>query len=873
MAPSTLIQMASNANAPYPTVASNDMLVLTGSNDQSLFLGAGGLNYVKVASNVVYTPSNLTVAGSVTATTFVGALTGNASGLTGSPTVTVSTLTSTTHSNTGVFSNAGASFFGGAINALGQTVTATTFVGELTGNASTATSASTATFATAATNSSNASNAIYATSAGSATTATSASGLSGNPTITVSTLNSTTLSNTGTFKNDGSFIQGAPIRITSSLNTNHNRIHFSNLTNGVTYTMQQVDHAGQDYFRIGRNGYGDIVVANTASNGYVGINTAAPTYQLDVNGAVRTNSNITVDGIVFAGTMCNTGTFCNVGNAFFGSDLTVRGTTIVQNITVSNVETLVQSFSNQGTMSNIGAAVFGSTVSTQGLSNVGYLSNMGGFCNMGPASFGGAITATGQTMTAGTFSASSMILVGPSPHNHPISVDVSSNNANSCISVITSSNNNPGLALINKSGTVNYIFNAGGVGSGAVGTNPGDMVITSACNLVLGVDAGNLYLQKTTGYVGIGQNTPTYALDVNGTGSTPLLNLVNSTTNVASNIGSTLNLQTIKYNPGLGGDARLTTYAKRNNYPSTDTWYGVSARMEYSINDGSKKAYIEFNPSNNVLNEDSGMAFGFANAEAMRINRIGNVGIGTTNPQSTLDVNGTVNVAGRTNFNMGGEYLYISTNTGNIQPASGFGGAIGYNYSGGGSAMDFINCDPSSNYIYTAFDFWAMTNGTMSNVLKIMRRGNVTISGSLSKASGTFDIQHPLSSNSNDRLINSFIEGPRCDLIYRGTTTLMNGQSIVNLDTDCVSKPECAMQDGTFVALCANPVKYLHNNTSFDPVRGSIQGNILTITCANTTSSDTIDWMVIAERKDTFIKQWDKTNSDGYLITEYTKTD
>jgi len=73
------------------------------------------------------------------------------------------------------------------------------------------------------------------------------------------------------------------------------------------------------------------------------------------------------------GAFSNFGTFCNVGNAFFGSNLTVVGTTVVQNITVSNVETLVQSFSNQGTLSNAGAAVFGSTVSTRGLSNVGYM--------------------------------------------------------------------------------------------------------------------------------------------------------------------------------------------------------------------------------------------------------------------------------------------------------------------------------------------------------------------------------------------------------------------------------------------------------------------------------------------------------------------
>ncbi len=63
----------------------------------------------------------------------------------------------------------------------------------------------------------------------------------------------------------------------------------------------------------------------------------------------------------------------------------------------------------------------------------------------------------------------------------------------------------------------------------------------------------------------------------------------------------------------------------------------------------------------------------------------------------------------------------------------------------------------------------------------------------------------------------------------------------------------------------------LHNNDSFNRVRGTINGNILTITCENTSSNDTIDWMVIAERKDSFIKQWDRTDTDGYLIPEYTQ--
>ena len=151
--------------------------------------------------------------------------------------------------------------------------------------------------------------------------------------------------------------------------------------------------------------------------------------------------------------------------------------------------------------------------------------------------------------------------------------------------------------------------------------------------------------------------------------------------------------------------------------------------------------------------------------------------------------------------------------------------------------------------------------------------GNVTVTGSMSKASGTFDIQHPLHmDNSNQRLVHSFIEGPRCDLIYRGMATLSNGIATVNIDSDSVASPDCAMEQGTFVALCTNPQMFLQNTTTFDRVIGSIEGNTLTISCENSSSSAPISWMVVAERHDPYIKLWERTNEDGYLVTEYTSS-
>lgn len=76
--------------------------------------------------------------------------------------------------------------------------------------------------------------------------------------------------------------------------------------------------------------------------------------------------------------------------------------------------------------------------------------------------------------------------------------------------------------------------------------------------------------------------------------------------------------------------------------------------------------------------------------------------------------------------------------------------------------------------------------------------------------------------------------------IYRGTVQLQNGIAHVNIDTDSVYKNKNGMIYNSYV-------KYLHNNDSFDKVKGTINGNILTITCQNTNSIDNVDWIVMAE--------------------------
>ena len=140
---------------------------------------------------------------------------------------------------------------------------------------------------------------------------------------------------------------------------------------------------------------------------------------------------------------------------------------------------------------------------------------------------------------------------------------------------------------------------------------------------------------------------------------------------------------------------------------------------------------------------------------------------------------------------------------------------------------------------------------------------DVAISGALSKSSGSFKIDHPLPSKTETHhLVHSFLEGPQCDLIYRGTATLSSGEAEVNLDT------ASGMTEGTWVLLCRNEQCFTSNETGWTSVRGSVTGNILTIECEDGTSTDTISWMVVAERQDTHILGASWTDEDGHPILE-----
>lgn len=143
---------------------------------------------------------------------------------------------------------------------------------------------------------------------------------------------------------------------------------------------------------------------------------------------------------------------------------------------------------------------------------------------------------------------------------------------------------------------------------------------------------------------------------------------------------------------------------------------------------------------------------------------------------------------------------------------------------------------------------------------------DVNILGTLTKASGTFKIDHPLSNmRSTHTLTHAFIEGPRADLIYRGKVQLTDGSAFVNIDESAW------MSEGTFDALVRDVQCFVSNDTDWDNVKGFIEGNALTIHSQNTESNAIVSWLLIGERKDDHMYTLDWTNEDGRVVPEKVK--
>ena len=163
--------------------------------------------------------------------------------------------------------------------------------------------------------------------------------------------------------------------------------------------------------------------------------------------------------------------------------------------------------------------------------------------------------------------------------------------------------------------------------------------------------------------------------------------------------------------------------------------------------------------------------------------------------------------------------------------------------------------------------YYISSNAPIHSSYALMADGqDVTIGGALSKASGSFKIDHVLPSmESTHDLYHSFVESSEAMLIYRGTTELENGTATIQMDE------QIGLTTGTFELLVRDAQVYTTNETSWDRVRGSIDGSTLTIQCEDSDCSDVISWLVVGERMDKHMMETSWTDDDGRPILEREK--
>ena len=251
------------------------------------------------------------------------------------------------------------------------------------------------------------------------------------------------------------------------------------------------------------------------------------------------------------------------------------------------------------------------------------------------------------------------------------------------------------------------------------------------------------------------------------------------------------------------------------------------------------------------------------------VDGVGKIGIGTDVPESSVHIvsssGNNANAPTKPGIHMGeggtdDYHIQINsvTNTSNAYIDFGEAASPGVDYRA--RIIKTMGGDWTFNQTENAAIYFR-TSGV--NRMSIAGGGAVNVVGALSKGSGSFKIDHPLvGMSTTHNLVHSFIEGPQADLIYRGKVDLVGGSATVNIDT------AGRMTEGTFDALCTNVQCFTSNETDWTAVKGSVSGNVLTITAQDNTSTATVSWIVVGERKDQHMIDTEWTDDNGRVITE-----
>lgn len=425
---------------------------------------------------------------------------------------------------------------------------------------------------------------------------------------------------------------------------------------------------------------------------------------------------------------------------------------------------------------------------------------------------------------------------------------------------------------------------------------------------ILGNVVGNsVVYQDILGKIGINTSSPLYQFDVAGDlRATTLRGVGQFISNLNAGNITLGSLSLARLTNGVSGQILLAGPSQPQWSSPSSVSVGTASNVVITNDTASSTQYITFvdgtSGSRSVKVSSTKLQF---TPSSGNFYVSGNVGIGVTPTSDKLTVSGTSVLSGNTTINGVGRINRTGINAFVVAYTSGqinFGMETSANttemklYNPGASGTYFTTITQFSNYSFfggngrTYFNVnnegdrlltfgrngandqirFYMDNSP-SNVPVVGGKGvwidyNLRVNGTLSKASGSFQIEHPLESKKNTHtLVHSFIEGPQADNIYRGKVVLSNGYCQINIDINS------NMTEGTFVALNRDVQCFTTNETGWTPVKGKVVDNILTIESEDSNSTDTISWMVIGERRDKHMYETNWTDENGKVVVEPVK--
>ena len=261
---------------------------------------------------------------------------------------------------------------------------------------------------------------------------------------------------------------------------------------------------------------------------------------------------------------------------------------------------------------------------------------------------------------------------------------------------------------------------------------------------------------------------------VSGGGKTDYLPIWNSPSKLGSSVvfqsgkGSGAEVGVNTNSPTATLDVKGTTHASGNagiGIAPSSTGY-----TPLSISDGST-----FGTWLSVGNTSSGHTWNFISAGSANAEGAGNLGITDLKGNSTIWLEGNVNVTRNTGLGAAASTNGYTPLT--VGDASSFGTWLALvNASRGGHTWNFISAGSDNSE-----GAGNLGIGDLTGASTIWLEGNVNVSGNLSKGGGSFKIDHPLDP-ANKYLYHSFVESPDMMDVYNGNVrTNSRGIAVVTL--------------------------------------------------------------------------------------------